>query len=225
VTARPDLADRDQRVSGAALQFKNQNSFAANKDERFLFDLAKRFHRITRSTTTSGRNPVGPVGLGLVGPQGRRARRTTRCCAAQGRLPCPEHPRIRRAVAAGGGGPLLKHQRIIGRRRAATVAPGRPGRPAGASSRPSSSGGDTAMVRRLRDSRWPIACRVRVTAALRRPRTARSPSGSANPRCLSHRQRRAARTVDRRMSLIPTVTLVRGRRSAASGRTRTRSAA
>jgi len=70
-------------------QFKNQNSFAANKDERFLFDLAKRFHRITRIYHYQWQGtPSAPWDSGLVGPQGRpRPAYYTVRSAAQGRLP------------------------------------------------------------------------------------------------------------------------------------------
>jgi hypothetical protein len=70
-------------------QFKNQNVFAANRDERYLFALPKRFHRITRIYHYQWQGlPHAPWDSGLIGPRGqpRPAYNTVRS-AAQGHLP------------------------------------------------------------------------------------------------------------------------------------------
>jgi hypothetical protein len=70
-------------------QFKNQSANAANRDERYLFALPKRFHRITRIYHYQwGGTPAAPWDSGLVGPQGRpRPAYYTVRSAAQGKLP------------------------------------------------------------------------------------------------------------------------------------------
>jgi len=69
-------------------QFKNQNVFAANKDERYLFALPKRFHRIARIYHYQWQGtPSAGWDSGLIGPRGqpRPAYNTVRS-AAQGIL-------------------------------------------------------------------------------------------------------------------------------------------
>ncbi len=70
-------------------QFKNQNQNAANKDERYLFALPKRFHRITRIYHYQWQGtPAAPWDSGLIGPQGRpRPAYYTVRSAAAGHLP------------------------------------------------------------------------------------------------------------------------------------------
>jgi hypothetical protein len=70
-------------------QFKNQNVFAANKDERYLFALPKRFHRITRIYHYQWQGtPTAPWDSGLMGPNGRpRPAYYTVRSAAAGKLP------------------------------------------------------------------------------------------------------------------------------------------
>jgi hypothetical protein len=70
-------------------QFKNQNVFGANHDERFLFGLPKRFHRITRIYHYQWQGtPAAPWDSGLLGPGGRpRPAYYTVRSAAQGKLP------------------------------------------------------------------------------------------------------------------------------------------
>ncbi len=52
--------------------FKNQNQNHANNDERFLFALPKRFHRIARIYHYQWQGtPSAPWDSGLLGPQGR----------------------------------------------------------------------------------------------------------------------------------------------------------
>jgi hypothetical protein len=70
-------------------QFKNQNQNAANKDERYLFALPKRFHRITRIYHYQwAGTPWAPWDSGLLGPGGRpRPAYYTVRSAAQGQLP------------------------------------------------------------------------------------------------------------------------------------------
>jgi hypothetical protein len=73
-------------------QFKNQSSIGANRDERFLFALPKRFHNITAIYHYQWQGTVdGPStgwDSGLIGPQGtpRPAYYTVRD-AAHGKLP------------------------------------------------------------------------------------------------------------------------------------------
>ncbi|HEY1590268.1 MAG TPA: glycosyl hydrolase [Solirubrobacteraceae bacterium] len=69
--------------------FKNQNQNHANKDERFLFALPKRFHRITRIYHYQWQGtPSAPWDSGLLGPQGRpRPAYYTVRSATQGHLP------------------------------------------------------------------------------------------------------------------------------------------
>jgi hypothetical protein len=73
-------------------QFKNQNVFGANRDERFLFSLPKRFHRISRIYHFEWQGTVDTPHTGwdsgLIGPGGvpRPAYYTLRSAAA-GKLP------------------------------------------------------------------------------------------------------------------------------------------
>ena len=69
-------------------QYKNQSVFAANRDERFLFALPERFHRITRIYHYEWEGtPSEPWDSGLLGPGGRpRPAYYTVLSAANGRL-------------------------------------------------------------------------------------------------------------------------------------------
>ncbi len=70
-------------------QFKNQSPAAANRDERYLFALPKRFHRITYIYHYQWQGtPAAPWDSGLIGPNGKpRPAYWTVKNAAAGKLP------------------------------------------------------------------------------------------------------------------------------------------